>query len=90
MIARVWRGIVAESRADEYFAYLKKTGLKEYRSTEGNQGVYVFRRLKDGRAEFLLKSLWESFDVIRRFAGKHYEKAKYYPEDKEFLPRNGT
>ena len=39
----------------------------------------------DGRAEFLLISLWESFDAIRKFAGPQIEKAVYYPKDKEFL-----
>jgi hypothetical protein len=29
--------------------------------------------------------LWESFDAIRRFAGEDYEKAHYYPEDRDFL-----
>ena len=29
--------------------------------------------------------LWDSFEAIRRFAGEDYEKAHYYPEDREFL-----
>jgi heme-degrading monooxygenase HmoA len=62
-----------------------KTGLKDYRATEGNRGVYVLRRVGEGRAEFLLISLWESFDAIRRFAGPEIENAVYYPKDKEFL-----
>ena len=85
MIARFWRGVTQKSTADEYFAYLQKTGLKEYRSTEGNRGVYVFRRIEDDRATFLLMSLWESYEAIKRFAGSNFEKAVYYPEDKKFL-----
>ncbi|TLZ64192.1 MAG: hypothetical protein E6K16_04465 [Methanobacteriota archaeon] len=85
MIARIWRGIVDETRADEYARYLEKTGLKEYRSTPGNRGVYVLRRAERGRAEFLLMSLWDSMEAIRRFAGPDVEKAVYYPKDKEFL-----
>ena len=85
MIARLWRGATQKSKADEYFDYLEKTGLKEYRSTEGNRGVCVFRRIGNDRAEFLLLSLWDSFDAIKRFAGPNFEKAVYYPEDKNFL-----
>ncbi len=85
MIARIWRGRTPASKSDEYFEYLKKTGLSDYRSTEGNQGVYALRRIKDGEAEFLLLTLWDSLDAIKRFAGDDYEKARYYPEDKDFL-----
>ena len=85
MIARLWRGAVSEARADEYLQYLESTGLKEYRDTRGNRGVYVLRRIERGRAEFLLVSLWDSMAAIRRFAGDEVERAVYYPEDKEFL-----
>jgi heme-degrading monooxygenase HmoA len=85
MITRFWRGVTPKSKAVEYFEYLEKTGLKEYRSTEGNRGVYVFRRVENDRAVFLLMSLWESYDAIKRFAGPNFEKAVYYPEDKKFL-----
>jgi hypothetical protein len=30
-------------------------------------------------------SLWESLEAIKRFAGDDYEKARYYPDDKNFL-----
>jgi hypothetical protein len=46
-------------------------------------GVWVLRKLVNGRAEFL--SLWESFDAIRKFAGAEIDKAVYYPEDEKFL-----
>jgi heme-degrading monooxygenase HmoA len=85
MIARIWKGITREADADRYFDYLKETGLKEYGSIEGNRGVYVLRRAGAGQAEFVLISLWESFDAIRRFAGEDLEKAVYYPEDRAFL-----
>ncbi len=85
MIARMWRGVTPESKSDEYFTYLMETGIPGYRSTPGNRGVFVFRRIDDGRAEFLLLSLWESFDAIRSFAGPDIERAVYYPEDERFL-----
>jgi len=85
MIARLWRGVTPAPRSDEYLDYLYRTGLKDYRKVTGNLGVYVLRRIKDEQAEFLLISLWNSWDAIRRFAGPDYEKAVYYPEDNQFL-----
>ncbi|MGH7452214.1 MAG: antibiotic biosynthesis monooxygenase [bacterium] len=85
MIARIWRGRTPSSKSDEYVEYLKKTGLKDSHSTSGNQGVYILRRIKDGEAEFLFLSLWESIAAIKHFAGDDYEKARYYPADKDFL-----
>ena len=85
MIARLWRGATPEARGDEYQRYLEETGLREYRATPGNGGVFVLRRMAGGRAEFLLISLWDSMEAIRQFAGRDVEKAVYYPRDKEFL-----
>jgi len=85
MIARTWHGVTDVSKADEYFDYLKKTGVAQYQDTEGNRGVYVLRRVDGERAHFLLLTLWESEDAIKRFAGPEMEKARYYPEDEKFL-----
>jgi heme-degrading monooxygenase HmoA len=85
MIARTWHGMTEASKADEYFDYLNKTGVPEYRATPGNLGVYVLRRIEGDTAHFLLLTLWESEEAIKRFAGPDMEKAKYYPEDEQFL-----
>ena len=85
MIARIWKGETPESKADQYFDFLKATGIKDYRETKGNQGVLVLRRKRKERAEFFLLTLWESWDAIRQFAGDDVEKAFYYPEDPEYL-----
>jgi heme-degrading monooxygenase HmoA len=85
MIARIWRGCTRESDKDTYFEFLKKTGLKDYAATPGNRGVWTLRRVRDGKAEFTLISLWDSYEAIQRFAGEEYQKAHYYPEDKDFL-----
>src|SRR5437667_11580647 len=85
LIARIWHGVTDAARADEYADYLERTGARECRATPGNRGVYVLRRLKQDRAEFTFISLRDSFDAIRRFAREHYEKAPYYPEDRQLL-----
>ncbi|HEU5303839.1 MAG TPA: hypothetical protein VFU40_04265 [Gemmatimonadales bacterium] len=85
MIARTWRGATKAEDAEAYAEYLERTGFAEYRKTPGNRGVLGLRRIVDGRAEFLLVSLWESEAAVRRFAGDHVEKAVFYPEDERFL-----
>ena len=85
MIARTWHGVVPEAKADAYLDYLNRTGVPGYRATPGNRGVHVLRRTEDGRTHFLLLSLWESWDAIRAFAGDDLDRARYYPEDREYL-----
>ena len=75
MIARIWRGVTSAEQAEEYFAYLIETGLKDYRAVPGNRGVQILRRTTQGKAEFLLISLWESYEVIGAFAGEDRERA---------------
>jgi heme-degrading monooxygenase HmoA len=85
MIARTWRGWTAADDMQNYSDYLEETGLKEYRATPGNRGAFAFRRLVDGRAEFLLLTLWEDEASMRAFAGDNPEVAVFYPEDDKFL-----
>lgn len=89
MIVRSWRGATRAADADAYLAYLHRTGLREYAATPGNRGVLALRRRvmhADGpRVEFLLLSLWESIEAVRRFAGENTERAVFYPEDEQFL-----
>ncbi len=85
MIARIWRGHTRASDADEYMAFLERSGLPDYKATPGNEGVLALRRVENGAAEFILISFWRDFDAIRRFAGADPEKAYYYPEDDRFL-----
>jgi heme-degrading monooxygenase HmoA len=85
MIARTWKGRVPAARADAYYAFLQRTGLADYRSTPGNLGVLVQRRIEGDVAHFELTTLWDSIESIKQFAGEAFERARYYPEDDEYL-----
>jgi len=87
VIARQWIGETRESDADAYGKYLEETGIREIRATKGNRDVWLMRRIHEGKAEFIVLSLWDSFEAIKAFAGPDYAKARYYPEDKKFLLR---
>ena len=87
MIARIWHGEVAPEKSDAYLDYLNRTGVPDYRATDGNRGVYVLRSGEEDSVHFLTVSFWESLEKVKDFSGADPERARYYPEDEEFLLR---
>jgi len=85
MIARIWRGRTRPSMGKPYMAYLEQTGLKEYKATEGFKQVLVLTREVGDQTEYVLVTLWQSMDAVRRFAGSEPERAVYYPEDDRYF-----
>ncbi len=85
MIARIWHGRTKAKDFEEYSEFLKKRAIPDYKSTEGFIKLTFLRRIKDGKGDFVLITFWKNLEVIKNFAGEDYEKAKYYPEDKEYL-----
>ena len=84
-IARVWFGTLPASRLEQYVDYVNSTGVKELRATKGNDGVLVLTRVDGDLAEISVISFWESKEAIQGFAGDNISKARYYPQDPEFL-----
>lgn len=87
MIARIWTGVTPGIRADEYYGYIRRTGIPGLTQTPGNQGVYVFRQLNNNEAHFMMISFWDSFEAIKDFAGENISQARLYPDDNDFLIR---
>ena len=87
---RTWRGWTRAEDADRYVAYLRETGLSEYRATPGNRGAWILRRDVGDRCEFVTVSVWDSLDDVRGFAGDDLERAVFYPEDDAFLVERET
>jgi heme-degrading monooxygenase HmoA len=85
MIVRIWHGRTRASQADAYSEFLEARAVPDYRGTPGNRGVLILRRLEGDEAHFLTVTHWDSLDAIKAFAGEEISKAKYYPEDDEFL-----
>jgi heme-degrading monooxygenase HmoA len=90
MVARTWRGTVARNDADAYAAYMQCTGIPSYANTAGNRGVWMLRREIGEQTEFLMFTLWDSLEAVRRFAGPRPEVAVFYPEDDRFLIERET
>lgn len=85
MIARIWHGKTKASDAAAYLAYLFQSGIPAYRTTTGNKGAWVLRRIEGDVAHLITLSFWESHDAIGAFAGVDPAVAKYYPEDEKYL-----
>jgi heme-degrading monooxygenase HmoA len=85
MVVRIWHGRTRRDRADEYAAFLTQRAIPDYRGVAGNLDVSILRRDEKDLSHFLTVTRWVSEDAIRAFAGREALKAKYYPEDKEFL-----
>ncbi len=69
MIARNWHGRVPAARADDYFEHLSRTGLADYKATPGNRAVLVQQWVEGDAAHFLITTLWDSIESIKKFAG---------------------
>jgi heme-degrading monooxygenase HmoA len=85
MIARIWHGRTKAAHADAYLEFLRERAVPDYQGTPGNRGVFLFRRVNEDEAHFLTLTHWDSFAAIEAFAGTDISRAKYYPEDADFL-----
>lgn len=85
MIARIWKGRTRVEDAEKYTEFMKSRAVPDYKSTDGFVKLTFLKRTDDNYAYFDLITFWENMEVIKNFAGNDVEKAKYYPEDKDFL-----
>jgi heme-degrading monooxygenase HmoA len=68
MIARMWRASAIRERADDYIKHLQQSVVPELRQIEGFKEVYLLRQESAGDVEFVVLTLWESMEAIRKFA----------------------
>ena len=85
MIARIWHGTTNVGDYKEYTDFLKSVAIPDYEKTEGFEKLIFLRNIKDNIGHFTLIIFWENIEVIKNFAGEELEKAKYYPEDDNYL-----
>ena len=85
MIARIWHGKTSLTNYDTYSSFLKQVAIPDYQKTVGFKGLTFLRTIKNDEGHFKLITYWDNAEVIKNFAGQDFEKAKYYPEDDNFL-----
>lgn len=84
-ITRIWHGKTSAVHSDKYLEYIRETGIVDYLSTPGILSVKILRRIENDICHFWTVTEWKDVESIIKFAGEDYEKAKYYPGDREFL-----
>ena len=82
-LARVWRGRVQRTRADEYEAYwLSQLG----KLREQAAGLDIFREDREDESEFISISYWPDLEAMKRFSRNDDPTAVHHlPRDQEFL-----
>jgi len=58
-----------QKREDKYERFLVERAVPDYSSVDGLLKLYFTRKDEDGITHFLLLTVWESLDAIRKFAG---------------------
>jgi heme-degrading monooxygenase HmoA len=84
-MVRMWHGRVPTVKAKAYREFLNERAIPDYRSVAGNLSVHILEREEGEVTHFITLTFWQDLESIRAFAGEPIERAKYYPEDKDFL-----
>jgi len=81
----MWKGRSTAEHAGEYVEHATKKVFPELGSIKGYRGAYLLRReLREG-TEFLVLTLWDSMEAVRKFAGAEPEKAVVEPAARAIL-----
>ena len=85
MIARIWIGKTNLEDEKAYEQFMRERAVPDYSQTPGFVKLLFLKRTDDRFAYFELITFWKNVEVIKNFAGEDHEKAKYYPEDQNYL-----
>jgi heme-degrading monooxygenase HmoA len=81
----MWHGRVPTEKAEAYREFVNRRAIPDYQSVPGNISVYILERKEGEITHFITMTFWKDLNAIKGFAGEDVERAKYYPEDKNFL-----
>lgn len=85
MIARTWRGTASLATADIYYRHFRTEVVPHLQTIAGYQDAYLLRREVDGHVEFLVVTLWDSIEAVKKFAGPNPDIAIVEPEARAAL-----
>ena len=86
-ILRMWKGQATPEKAEIYVQHARKHVFPELRRIEGHRGAYLLRRAMNGAVEFVVLTLWDSMDAVRKFAGAKPQRAVVAPDAQALLSR---
>jgi heme-degrading monooxygenase HmoA len=84
-ILRMWKAQTTSDKADEYGQHAKDKVFPRLWAIEGHCGAYLLRRRVGNLVDFVVLTLWESMDSVRKFAGLETAKAVVEPEARAAL-----
>jgi uncharacterized protein YciI/heme-degrading monooxygenase HmoA len=85
IILRMWRARATVEKSGEYVEHATRKVFPGLGAIEGHRGAYLLRRAVDGAIEFVVLTLWDSMEAVRKFAGVKPEKAVVGPEARAVL-----
>ena len=85
MVLRMWRARATAEKSGDYIDHVTKKVFPALHAIEGHRGACLLQRTIDGAIEFVVLTLWESMQAVRRFAGAKPEKAVVEPEARAVL-----
>jgi uncharacterized protein len=85
LILRMWRARATVEKSGDYIEHATERIFPALRAIEGHRGAYLLQRAVDGAIEFVVLTLWDSMQAVRRFAGAKPEKAVVEPEARAVL-----
>ncbi|MBZ5616088.1 MAG: YciI family protein [Acidobacteriia bacterium] len=80
LILRMWRAHATPLKSGEYVEHATRKVFPALRAIEGHRGAYLLRREVNGAVEFVVLTLWDSMEAVRKFAGPKPEKAVVEPD----------
>lgn len=85
MIARILHGRTKKEDYEEYTNLMKSLAIPDYKNTKNFVNLTFLRRIENDTTHFTLITYWENLEVIKKFTGEDFKKAKYYLEDEKNL-----
>ena len=76
---------LCQKHSDDTLGILGRQVLKIILKTPGILSAKVLGRIEGGICHFWTMTEWPDIESIKLFAGDDFEKARYYPDDKNFL-----
>jgi uncharacterized protein YciI/heme-degrading monooxygenase HmoA len=84
-VLRMWRGNSTPQKSRDYVEHVTSKVFPALQAIDGHRGAYLLRRSVDDAVEFVVLTLWESMDAVRKFAGPKPENAVVEPEARAAL-----
>jgi len=75
MIERHWKGIARHEAADAYIRHLLEDTFPTLKGIQGFVNARILKRVVDTGTEFLILTVWESYESIKQFAGSQVDVA---------------